>query len=62
MKKLLAIDIENARAFRMPFGKYKGLRMDALPKKYIEWCSLNLKGSIQMRANLILSSEAIYGR
>jgi uncharacterized protein (DUF3820 family) len=54
MTKLCAIDYESAFSFRMPFGRYKGLRMGDLPKKYLEWASNNLKGSIKARANILL--------
>lgn len=54
MKKLCSITYENAFQFRMPFGRYKGQRLGDLPKKYVEWISNNLKGSIQARANILL--------
>lgn len=61
MKKLCAIDFNNAFSFAMPFGRYKGRKMGLLPKKYLEWCASNLKGSIKARANIILSCGETHG-
>lgn len=35
------ITIERARAFVMPFGKYKGLKLTELPLDYLSWLADN---------------------
>ncbi len=41
---------ERAAAFIMPFGKYRGARLDAIPKDYLCWARENLDNQSIVRA------------
>ena len=43
---------------KMPFGKYKGVEMTALPLDYLEWVVKNFEpGEIRTEAQRILESQ-----
>jgi hypothetical protein len=46
---------------RMPFGKYKGLALDEVPRGYLEWLSGNVKlyGPLKVAVETLLSGEEL---
>jgi hypothetical protein len=47
----------------MPFGKYKGQRLDTIPRKYLQWVLKNLSLSTELQVSIetILTVRAFYG-
>ncbi len=52
-------DIDRARAFKMPFGKHRGIALSEIPNDYLEWASKTLTdGKVVAMCKLVLEGDA----
>ena len=62
LEKTQADRIEAALSFRMPFGKYKTMRLEDLPDGYIRWLSESCRiDSIATKADTVRSWRKRHG-